>query len=156
MAYLHNPNDPYRPEQASEELRRAASLDNEMQADPELVEGRASGGRVAMIAVAIALVLGVVFYGLNNSSMNPTTTTATTSTKMAPAANSKSTPSDQNVADQTKPPVAPGVRDVTPYNTQPGTTTGAAPARSKQPSSSSGPTTNQAAPPPANDANKVK
>jgi hypothetical protein len=43
-----------------------------------------------------------------------------------------------------KPPVAPGVRDVTPYNNQPGTTTGAAPA---QPQSSS---------PPASDGSKVK
>ncbi len=154
MAYLHNPNDPYRPEQASEEPHRAAPLDTQLQADPELVEGPASGGRIAMIAIAIALVLGVVFYGLNNSSMNPTTTTATTSSTATPTTNPKSGPPDQNVADQTRPPVAPGVRDVTPYNAQPGTTTGAAPARPQQPAS--GPATDQKAPPPANDANKAK
>ena len=152
MAYLHNPNDPYRPEQASEELRRAAPLDNELQADPELAEGRASGGRIAAFAIAIALVLGVVFYGLNNSSMNPTTTTATTSGTPATTANPKAGPSDRNLAEQTRPPVARGVRDVTRYNTQPGTTTGAAPAR-PQPSAAD---TNQKAPPPANDPNKTK
>jgi hypothetical protein len=33
-------------------------------------EGPPSGGKVAMFALAIAVVLGAVFYGLNNSSMN--------------------------------------------------------------------------------------
>ena len=42
-----------------------------MQPDPELAEGPASGGRVALFAVAIALVLGAVFYGLNNSIGQP-------------------------------------------------------------------------------------
>jgi hypothetical protein len=55
------------PPETDEQLRRRASLDNEMQADPELAEGPASGGRVAMFALAIALVLGSVFYGLNNA-----------------------------------------------------------------------------------------
>ena len=155
MAYLHNPNDPYPPEQAREELRRAAPLDNELQADPELAEGPASGGRIAIIAIAIALVLGAVFYGLNNSPMNPTTTTATTSSTPATTANPKAVSPDPNLAEQTRPPVPPGVRDVTPYNTQPGTTTGAAPMRPQRPASTDG-LTNQKAPPPASDANKTK
>ena len=71
MAY---PNDPYRaPNLTDEEIRRQArlnSLDNELQADPELAEGPASGGKVAMFAIAIAVVLGAVFYGLNNTSVN--------------------------------------------------------------------------------------
>ena len=44
-----------------DEIRRQArlnSLDNELQADPELAEGPASGAKVAMFAIAIAVVLG--------------------------------------------------------------------------------------------------
>jgi hypothetical protein len=118
MAYQRNPNDPYRPEFADDEIRRTERMDRELQADPELSEGPASGGKIAMFAVAIALVLGAVFYGLNNTSMNPagTGTTAT-----APAAQSTA----QN---------NPAVRDVTPRsNTEPGMTTGAAPAQPQQP-----------------------
>src|SRR3954468_21487713 len=121
MAYQRNPDDPYRPEVdlADDEVQRMR-LDRELQADPELGEGPASGGKVAMFAIAIAVVLGAVFYGLNNSSMNPA---GTGSTATAPAT--------QNTA-QTTPP--PGMRDVTPRsNTEPGMTTGAAPARPQQP-----------------------
>jgi hypothetical protein len=128
MAYERNPNDPYRdrpidpllasdPYRANplgEDIRNPARLDNELQADPELAEGPASGGRIAMFAVAIALVLGAVFYGLNNSSINQAGTSSTA----------------QNTPQVSTPPAAPpGMRDVTPRaNTEPGTTTGAAPA----------------------------
>jgi hypothetical protein len=118
MAYERNPNDPYRPsiDSADDELQRMR-LDRELQA-----EGPASGGKVAMFAIAIAVVLGAVFYGLNNSSMNPA---GTGSTATAPAT--------QNTA-QTNPAAPPGMRDVTPRsNTEPGMTTGAAPARPPQP-----------------------
>ena len=118
MAYERNPNDPYRPnvDLADDELQRMR-LDRELQADPELGEGPASGGKVAMFAIAIAVVLGAVFYGLNNSSMNPAGTGQTTAqTQTAPLA------------------APPGMRDVTPRNnTEPGMTTGAAPARPQQP-----------------------
>jgi hypothetical protein len=113
-----NPDDPYRanPTDADAEIRRQARLDNELQADPQLAEGPASGGRVAMFAIAIAVVLGAVFYGLNNTTVNQAGTTPPTSTA-------------QNT-DRTSPPTAPtGMRDVTPRsNMEPGTTTGAAPA----------------------------
>lgn len=73
-----------------------------------------------MFAVAIAVVLGAVFYGLNNASMNPAGTGSTAS---------QSTPST-TAQSNNMPPVAPNVRDVTPRNNmEPGTTTGAAPAR---------------------------
>jgi hypothetical protein len=112
-----NPDDPYRSNPTDADIRRQARLDNELQADPELAEGPASGGRVAMFALAIALVLGAVFYGLNNSSVNQAGTSPPTSTA-------------QNT-ERTSPPSAPtGMRDVTPRsNSEPGTTTGAAPAR---------------------------
>ncbi len=120
MAYQYNPNDPYRAGLTDDEIRRQArlnSLDNEIQPDPELAEGPASSGKVAMFAIAIAVVLGAVFYGLNNSTVQQAGTT----------------PPAQTAQTQTQPanPAAPpGMRDVTPRaNNQPGTTTGAAPAR---------------------------
>jgi hypothetical protein len=121
MANQPNPNDPYRPPTdpyRADEFRGAARLDNELQADPELAEGPASGGRIAMYAVAIALVVGAVIYGVNSSSINQAGTSSTA----------------QNTT-QTSPPAAPpGMRDVTPRaNTGPGVTTGAAPTQPAQP-----------------------
>src|ERR1700682_454832 len=118
MAYERNPDDPYRSNLADDEYRRQARLDNELQPDPELAEGPASGAKVTMFAIAIAVVLGAVFYGLNNTSINQAGTSSTA----------------QNTT-QSSPPVAPpGMRDVTPRaNTEPGTTTGAAPARPQTP-----------------------
>ena len=136
-----NQDDPYRSNpteanmRADADLRRQAGLDNELQADPELAEGPASGGRVAMFAIAIAVVLGAVFYGLNNSTVNQAGTTPPTSTAQK--------------TERTSPPAAPsGMRDVTPRNNmEPGTTTGAAPARPQAPAPQA-----PAASPPAADA----
>jgi hypothetical protein len=116
-----NPDDPYRSNLTDGDVRRQARLDNELQTDPELAERPANGGKVAMFAIAIAVVLGAVFYGLNNSTVNEAGTTPSTSTA-------------QNT-ERTSPPTAPtGMRDVTPRsNTEPGTTTGAAPARPQAP-----------------------
>ncbi|MDF0494752.1 hypothetical protein [Bradyrhizobium yuanmingense] len=116
MADDRFPNDPYRPNLADDEYSRAARRDADLQADPELGEGPASSGKIAMFAVAVALVLGAVFYGLNNSS---TTNEAS------------NTPASQTAQTQpTNPAAPPGMRDVTPRsNTEPGVTTGAAPNR---------------------------
>lgn len=120
MANPRSPNDPYRsPDDPylfntpDDDLRRANRLEREGQIDPELAEGPPSGGKIAAFAIAIALVLGAVFYGLNNTSINNAGTSST-------AQNSQSSP-----------PAAPtGMRDVTPgANTDKGVTTGAAPAR---------------------------
>jgi hypothetical protein len=128
MAYERNPNDPYVSAPLSDDdIRRQARLDSELQADPELGEGPASSGKVAMFAVAIAVVLGAVFYGLNNSTINQASTSPTTST----AQNTQSSP----------PPAPPGMRDVTPRaNSEPGMTTGAAPARPQTPPADNAPT----------------
>lgn len=120
MTYQPNPNDPYRAGLSDDEIRRQArlnSLDAEIQPDPELAEGPANGAKIAMFAVAIAVVMGALFYGLNNTSVNQAGTT----------------PASQTA--QTQPPAAaPGMRDVTPRtNSEPGTTTGAAPARPAAP-----------------------
>jgi len=123
MAYERNPDDPYRTNRADDEFRRAQRLDNELQVDPELAEGRASTGRIAMFAVAVAVILGAVFYGLNNSTINQAGTSSTSST----AQNTPSSP----------PAAPPGMRDVTPRaNTDQGVTTGAAPARPQTPPAS--------------------
>jgi hypothetical protein len=111
----YNPNDPYRASLSDDEIRRQArlsSLDNEIQPDPELGEGPASGAKIAMFAVAIAVVMGALFYGLNNTSVNQAGTEPSSKTA------------------QTEPAAPSGMRDVTPKsNGQPGMTTGAAPAR---------------------------
>jgi hypothetical protein len=124
MAYQPNPNDPYRTGLSDEEIRHQArlnSLDNELQADPELAEGPASGAKVAMFAVAIALVMGALFYGLNNTTVNQAGTTPPNQTAQTTPAN---------------PAAPPGMRDVTPRaNT--GTTTGAATNRPAPPAPSS-------------------
>src|SRR5207244_5828533 len=126
MAYQPNPNDPYRAGMSDEEIRRQArinSLDNELQPDPALSEGSPSGTKVAMFAVAIAVVLGALFYGLNNTSVNQAGTSPESQTAQTQPAN---------------PAAPPGMRDVTPRsNSQPGTTTGAATNRPTPPASPS-------------------
>jgi len=114
MADDRFPNDPYRP-LGEDEYLRAARRDSDLQPDPELGEGPASSGRVALFAVAIAIVLGAVFYGLNNTSTNQ-------ASNEPPARTAQTQPAN---------PAAPtGMRDVTPRtNTQPGVTTGAAPSQ---------------------------
>jgi hypothetical protein len=129
MAYERNPNDPYRADLTDDEIRRQARLDNELQADPELAEGPPSSGKVAMFAIAIAVVLGAVFYGLNNSTINQAGTSTTA----------------EKTAQTTNPAAPPGMRDVTPRgNSEPGTTTGAAPARPAPPPASANPPTDNA------------
>ena len=115
-------NDPFDPTRSGfrdDDYDCASRFDNDYQFDPELREGPVSGTRVALFAVGIAVILGAVFYGLNNTSVHQATTEPPAQTaQRAPA-----TP-------QT------GANDTTPrLNTQPGTTTGAAPARPAPPPS---------------------
>jgi hypothetical protein len=127
MANQNIPNDPYDTGRVSDpyrsglsdEVGRPSRFETEMQADPELAEGPASSGKIALFALGIALVLGAVFYGLNNTSVHEAQTTPPTVAQSQPAAS------------------PPGMRDVTPRpNTQPGTTTGAAPSNPMPPQSS--------------------
>ena len=79
---------------------------------PASPKALAGGAKVAMFAVAIAVVLGALFYGLNNTTVNQAGTTPANRTAQTQPAN---------------PAAPPGMRDVTPRsNIQPGTTTGAA------------------------------
>ena len=123
MANQHIPNDPYDPYRSglSDEVGRPSRFDSELQVDPELDEGPASSGKIALFALGIALVLGAVFYGLNNTSVHEAQT--------KPPAMAQSQP--------VSPQAPPGMRDVTPRpNTEPGTTTGAAPSNPSPPQSS--------------------
>lgn len=123
MAYQPNPNDPYRAGLSEEEVHhqsRLNRLDTELQPDPELAEGPASSMKIAMFAIAIAVVMGALFYGLNNTSVERAGTTPANQTAQTQPAN---------------PAAPPGMRDVTPKaNTEPGTTTGAATNRPTPPS----------------------
>ena len=135
MANERFPDDPFRSNLSDDDFHRQARLDNELQPDPELAEGPASGAKVAMFAVAIALVLGAIFYGLNNTTINQAGTSSTA----------------QNTS-QTSPPAAPRA------NTGQGMTTGAAPARPQAPPSSAptGQEIDRSANPPANSAPESK
>jgi hypothetical protein len=134
MAY--QPTDPYRAPLTEDEIARQArlnSLDNEIQPDPMLDESGPSGTKVAMFAVAIAVVLGALFYGLNNTSVNQASTEPSARTAQTQPA---------NPAEPANPAAPPRMRDVTPKaNSEPGTTTGAAPARPAAPSPSTPQTT---------------
>jgi hypothetical protein len=136
MANERIPRDPYRPTFANDDLRDPARLDNELQPDPELAEGPASSSRITIFAIGIAVVLGVVFYGLNNTSVeqagtSPTAQNASPATSAKPPQNTA-----QNAAPSSPPAAPPGMRDVTPHaNTGAGVTTGAAPARPATPPS---------------------
>ena len=115
---LQRPNDPIRDRNAT---NRPMANDANLQADPEMQEGPASTGRIAIYAAALAILLGAVFYGLNNSG------TDSNSTAQAPATSTTST-ADNGATGNTAPPV----RDVSP-NREPGMTTGAAPAQTVTP-----------------------
>ena len=107
------PNDPYGSGLGERDYNR--HLDDEMRFDPDAREP-ISGTKAAIFAVAIAVVLGALFYGLNNTSVQQAQTSP-------PAQTAQSQP-------QSPQPAAPGMRDVTPHaNTDPGVTTGQAPPR---------------------------
>ena len=136
MAYERDPQDPFRPARRDEPMTDAPLRDDELQPDPELSEGPASPARIALYAVVAAVILGAVFYGLNSGGPTGTTPVTSPTTQSTSTSTPKSGAANPNLADQSRPPVAPGVRDVTPSNNQPGVTTGAAPSQPPPPSPS--------------------
>jgi hypothetical protein len=133
MALERNPNDPYRADPTDAELarRRADQIDAELQADPELAEGPASGGRIALFAIALVAILGVIFYGLNSPTTSPgPTPTAQTTPASPPASGTAMTPrapagqttgSSMTPAQPTPPPAANIPAPAAPQNTAPAT-----------------------------------
>ena len=79
-----NPNDPFNPLVHDTELNRRPRFEEDFPGDPELADGRAGGGRMAMFAVAVVVVLGAVFYGLNSGTNTADGTR--TATQSSPAA----------------------------------------------------------------------
>jgi hypothetical protein len=142
MANERIPNDPYRSGLSDDNFDRPQRLDSDLQVDPELQKGPASTSKITLFAVALALVLGAVFYGLNN-----------TSVKEAQSEPPAQTAQTQNSAPQGAPG---GMRDVTPKtntraNTEPNTTTGSATSRPTPPQSApKGAEIDRSANPPAN------
>lgn len=138
MASEQRPNAPYDPRHlhdpipgdlAANEMGSPTDvgLDRELQPDPQLAEGPASNTRIALITVGIAVVLGIVFYALNNSTMSQQASTVP-----------PPPPNNQSTASTSPPAPPPGVRDVTPRtNGGSGTTTGNAPAHPQTPSPAS-------------------
>jgi hypothetical protein len=131
-----SPDDPYRRRTDDAEMRRASERDNRLQIDPELSEGRVSGGKLAAYAIGIAILLAALFYGMTRTGMENAGTSPPTQTS------------------QTQ-PATPGASPRP--NTAPGTTTGSAnrPPKSETAGSDSDraakPADNNGAPPPAHD-----
>jgi hypothetical protein len=93
------------------EYERAARMDSRLQPDPELSEGRASTGRMAAYALGIAILLGAVFYGLNNMSMRKDQASTTPASQSASTTNGGSAKTSPGVTtgaagDRTTPPPA--------------------------------------------------
>lgn len=89
MAQDHNPDALRGDQVGGNELNRSqAPLDNELVAERGIAERPAGGSRVAIIAVAVVVILGAVFYGLNNAALPPpaTSTASQTTTQPAPKA----------------------------------------------------------------------
>ena len=53
---------------------RPQRLEQDLQLERELAEGRASSSKMGLLAICIVLVLGAVFYGLSYSSINEAST----------------------------------------------------------------------------------
>jgi len=122
-------NDPYLAGMSDVPPRTPQQLDADLQPDPELAEGRSSTGRVAAFALGIAILLGAVFYGLNNSSTGNNQASNPPPTKSAQT--QPANPSD---------------------NKAPGVTTGAATNRATPPAGSQ---MDQSAPPPTGQNNNT-
>ena len=110
------PNDPTRPFSDSD-FDREQRFNDPLRFDPETAGTSGDGAKIGLVAIALALLMGAVFYGVSHSNVNE-------------AAN---TPASQAAQNQpgALPPAPPGMRDVTPRrpNTDPGMTTGAAPSQ---------------------------
>ncbi|MBU6464107.1 MAG: hypothetical protein KGK01_19335 [Bradyrhizobium sp.] len=140
MANERIPEDSHRPTFGGDETREPAVLDNKLQPDPGLAEGPASNGRIAIFAVGIAVVLGIVFYSLNTSSINHAGTSPTAQ-NAAPASPTQNTAQPPQTTAQTSPTASPPGDAASHPNTSPGVTTGASPAVPASQNRTSNPTT---------------
>jgi uncharacterized protein HemX len=114
------PNDPTRPT-FSDDLDRQSRFNDPLRFDPETAGTSGDGAKIGLVAIALALLMGAVFYSVSHSNVNE-------------AANPPSSQTAQNQSGAL-PQAPPGMRDVTPRrpNTDPGMTTGAAPSQPTPP-----------------------
>jgi hypothetical protein len=127
MARQQRPDAPYEPDRlrdptttgpdlSANEMRARANLENEVQPDLPLREGPSSNTNIALIAVGIAIVLGIVFYGLNSSSVHQASTAPGQSTSQKSA----STPPVTNSQPSTTGNAPAKPQTNSPASTQPG------------------------------------
>ncbi|MCG6206053.1 hypothetical protein LPW26_15490 [Rhodopseudomonas sp. HC1] len=126
-----NSKESYRPEPDA----AASRFDSDLQADPELREGRIGTGRIVMFAAVIALLFGAVFYGMNSTAVDP---------KSAPVATTvPDTPLSPAAQEAQAKQGSPAASDTAPRpNPSPGVTTGAAPSPAQTPATTSQPSDN--------------
>src|SRR5262245_42251487 len=112
MANERFPEDPFRSGLSDDDFNRTSRYDRDLPPVDRDFDGGPSGGKVALFAVGIALILGAVFYGLNNTSTHQAT----------------NPPPTQSAQSERAAPQAPSG-----INKEPGTTTGSAPSQSAPP-----------------------
>jgi hypothetical protein len=114
------PNDPTRPTFSDDDLDRQSRFNDPLRFDPETAGASSDGAKIGLVAIALALLMGAVFYGVSHSNVNEAANTPSQTAQNQPGA---------------LPQAPPGMRDVTPRrpNTDPGMTTGAAPSQPQTP-----------------------
>jgi hypothetical protein len=115
------PNDPTRPTFSDDDLDRQSRFNDPLRFDPETAGASSDGAKIGLVAIALALLMGAVFYGVSRSNVNEAANPPSQTAQNQPGA---------------LPQAPPGMRDVTPRrpNTDPGMTTGAAPSQPQTPS----------------------
>jgi uncharacterized protein HemX len=93
------PNDPTRPT-FSDDLDRQSRFNDPLRFDPETAGMSGDGAKIGLVAIALALLMGAVFYGVSHSNVNE-------------AANPPSSQTAQNQSGALA-QAPPGMRDVTP------------------------------------------
>jgi hypothetical protein len=83
-------SNPAGPHPLDQEMREPIQLDNELQADPQLAEGPASGRRIAVYAFAIVVIIGTVFYAMHTPSNPLIGSSSTVHSQSQPATRSAS------------------------------------------------------------------
>lgn len=120
MANENNLNDPDNRKDPTrtyiDDRRSPAEIDNDLQVDPEMAEGPASNTRITLFAIGIAVVLGVVFYGLNQSSMQQQASTMPIHTNSQPGTTTGAAP----VKPQAPSPASTNPGGATTNNANPG------------------------------------
>lgn len=82
MALQRNPNDPYDPDRTTTRLNQGIE-------NSGLPDNRITSSRMKLAALAVVVLIGALFYGMNMSSTTPSSTAAQnsgTTTGSAPAA----------------------------------------------------------------------